>query len=206
MNLAAAAELAELEARVSPMDEQINDITQSMKKLQDAIRAIDEKTKTLFLTALEAVNKELNALFSKVFGGGQASLTLMTDDDLPKSDKWRAGLVLMAQPKGKKNSRLAVLSGGEKTLTALSLIFAIFKQHPAPFCVLDEVDAPLDDANVTGLIRELADDVQFIFISHNKLAMQIADELKGITMPTAGISSLVTVDLQEAQKYLQIND
>ena len=115
----------------------------------------------------------------------------------------------MAQPKGKKNSRLAVLSGGEKTLTALSLIFAIFKQHPAPFCVLDEVDAPLDDANVarfTGLIRELADDVQFIFISHNKLAMQIADELKGITMPTAGISSLVTVDLQEAQKYLEIND
>ncbi|OAU95823.1 chromosome segregation protein SMC [Moraxella catarrhalis] len=209
VNLAAAAELAELEARVSPMDEQINDITQSMKKLQDAIRAIDEKTKTLFLTALEAVNKELNALFSKVFGGGQASLTLMADDDLPKSDKWRAGLVLMAQPKGKKNSRLAVLSGGEKTLTALSLIFAIFKQHPAPFCVLDEVDAPLDDANVarfTGLIRELADDVQFIFISHNKLAMQIADELKGITMPTAGISSLVTVDLQEAQKYLEIND
>ena len=208
VNLAAAAELAELEARVSPMDEQINDITQSMKKLQDAIRAIDEKTKTLFLTALEAVNKELNALFSKVFGGGQASLTLMADDDLPKSDKWRAGLVLMAQPKGKKNSRLAVLSGGEKTLTALSLIFAIFKQHPAPFCVLDEVDAPLDDANVarfTGLIRELADDVQFIFISHNKLAMQIADELKGITMPTAGISSLVTVDLQEAQKYLEIN-
>lgn len=209
VNLAAAAELAELEARVSPMDEQINDITQSMKKLQDAIRAIDEKTKTLFLTALEAVNKELNALFSKVFGGGQASLTLMADDDLPKSDKWRAGLVLMAQPKGKKNSRLAVLSGGEKTLTALSLIFAIFKQHPAPFCVLDEVDAPLDDANVarfTGLIRELADDVQFIFISHNKLAMQIADELKGITMPNAGISSLVTVDLQEAQKYLEIND
>ena len=209
VNLAAAAELAELEARVSPMDEQINDITQSMKKLQDAIRAIDEKTKTLFLTALEAVNKELNALFSKVFGGGQASLTLMANDDLPKSDKWRAGLVLMAQPKGKKNSRLAVLSGGEKTLTALSLIFAIFKQHPAPFCVLDEVDAPLDDANVarfTGLIRELADDVQFIFISHNKLAMQIADELKGITMPTAGISSLVTVDLQEAQKYLEIND
>lgn len=209
VNLAAAAELAELEARVSPMDEQINDITQSMKKLQDAIRAIDEKTKTLFLAALEAVNKELNALFSKVFGGGQASLTLMADDDLPKSDKWRAGLVLMAQPKGKKNSRLAVLSGGEKTLTALSLIFAIFKQHPAPFCVLDEVDAPLDDANVarfTGLIRELADDVQFIFISHNKLAMQIADELKGITMPNAGISSLVTVDLQEAQKYLEIND
>lgn len=206
VNLAAASELAELEARVSPMDEQIADITASMVKLQDAIRAIDEQTKQLFLNALNAVNKELNALFSKVFGGGQASLTLMDDETLPKADKWRAGLVLMAQPKGKKNSRLAVLSGGEKTLTALSLIFAIFKQHPAPFCVLDEVDAPLDDANVarfTGLISELASSVQFIFISHNKLAMQIADELKGITMPTAGISSLVTVDLQEAEQYLQ---
>lgn len=206
VNLAAAQELEELEGRVSPMDAQIADITASMVKLQDAIRAIDDKTKSLFLNTLSVVNKELNALFSKVFGGGQASLSLMDDDGLTKADKWRAGLVLMAQPKGKKNSRLAVLSGGEKTLTALSLIFAIFKQHPAPFCVLDEVDAPLDDANVarfTGLIHELADSVQFIFISHNKLAMQIADELKGITMPTAGISSLVTVDLQQAEKYLE---
>ncbi|MDO4441278.1 MAG: chromosome segregation protein SMC [Moraxella sp.] len=206
VNLAAAEELKELEGRVSPMDSQINDITESMAKLKDAIAAIDEKTKSLFLTALTAVNEELNALFSKVFGGGQASLTLIDDENLPKSDKWRAGLVLMAQPKGKKNSRLAVLSGGEKTLTALSLIFAIFKQHPAPFCVLDEVDAPLDDANVgrfTSLIHELADSVQFIFISHNKLAMQIADELKGITMPTAGISSLVTVNLEEAERYIE---
>ena len=206
VNLAAAQELAELEERVSPMDAQINDITESMAKLKDAISAIDEKTKALFLSALDAVNAELNSLFTKVFGGGQASLTLIDDENLTKSDKWRAGLVLMAQPKGKKNSRLAVLSGGEKTLTALSLIFAIFKQHPAPFCVLDEVDAPLDDANVgrfTSLIHELADSVQFIFISHNKLAMQIADELKGITMPTAGISSLVTVNLEEAEKYIE---
>ena len=111
----------------------------------------------------------------------------------------------MAQPKGKKNSRLALLSGGEKTLTALSLIFAIFQQQPAPFCVLDEVDAPLDDANVarfTRLIQQLAKDVQFIFISHNKLAMQIADELKGVTMPTAGISKLVSVDMTEVEAYL----
>ncbi|MBE9578375.1 MULTISPECIES: AAA family ATPase [Moraxella] len=206
VNLAAAAELAELEERVSPLDEQVADITDSMKKLQDAIRAIDDKTKQLFLGMLKAVNDEMNALFAKVFGGGQASLTLIDDESLPKADKWRAGLVLMAQPKGKKNSRLAVLSGGEKTLTALSLIFAIFKQHPAPFCVLDEVDAPLDDANVgrfTSLIHELSDSVQFIFISHNKLAMQAAHELKGITMPTAGISSLVTVNLEEAEKYLE---
>ncbi|WP_066800625.1 AAA family ATPase [Moraxella oblonga] len=206
VNLAAAAELAELESRVSPMDNQIKDIEGSMDKLKDAISTIDDKTKTLFLDMLNAVNGELNALFSKVFGGGQASLTLMDDETLSKADKWRAGLVLMAQPKGKKNSRLGVLSGGEKTLTALSLIFAIFKQHPAPFCVLDEVDAPLDDANVgrfTSLIHELADSVQFIFISHNKLAMQTAHELKGITMPTAGISSLVTVNLEEAEKYLE---
>mgnify|MGYP002655905683 CR=1 FL=1 len=206
VNLAAAAELAELEERVSPLDEQVADITDSMKKLQDAIRAIDDKTKQLFLGMLKAVNDEMNALFAKVFGGGQASLTLIDDESLPKTDKWRAGLVLMAQPKGKKNSRLAVLSGGEKTLTALSLIFAIFKQHPAPFCVLDEVDAPLDDANVgrfTSLIHELSDSVQFVFISHNKLAMQAAHELKGITMPTAGISSLVTVNLEEAEKYLE---
>ena len=206
VNMAAAAELAELNERLDPMDTQILDIKQSMAKLEDAIKTIDEQTKTLFLDALDAVNAELGTLFTTVFGGGQASLSLIDDDELSKADKWRAGLVLMAQPKGKKNSRLAVLSGGEKTLTALSLIFAIFKQHPAPFCVLDEVDAPLDDANVgrfTSLIGELASSVQFIFISHNKLAMQIAHELKGITMPTAGISSLVSVDLQEAEKYLE---
>lgn len=156
---------------------------------------------------LDAVNQRLNELFVKIFEGGQASLALLDDETLSKIDKWRAGLVLMAQPKGKKNSRLAVLSGGEKTLTALSLVFAIFKQHPAPFCLLDEVDAPLDDANVgrfTSLIHELSADVQFIFISHNKLAMQAADELKGVTMPQAGISQLVTVNLQEAQQYLDV--
>lgn len=206
VNMAAAAELEELEERLSSMNQQINDITESMDKLQDAIKDIDNKTKTLFLHMLSAVNDELNALFIKVFGGGKASLSLLDDPSFGKDDKWRAGLVLMAQPKGKKNSRLAVLSGGEKTLTALSLIFAIFKQHPAPFCVLDEVDAPLDDANVTrftNLIGELSSSVQFIFISHNKLAMQTAHELKGITMPTAGISSLVTVSLEDAQKYLE---
>ena len=143
----------------------------------------------------------LNNLFTQVFGGGKAQLVLADNE----GKGWQAGLELMAQPKGKKNSRLALLSGGEKTLTALSLIFAIFQQQPAPFCVLDEVDAPLDDANVarfTRLIQQLAKDVQFIFISHNKLAMQIADELKGVTMPTAGISKLVSVDMTEVEAYL----
>jgi chromosome segregation protein len=208
VNLAAVAELAEVNERLEPLAQQTADITASMETLSEAIASIDETTKTLFIETLEAVNTELANLFAKVFGGGQASLTLNLEDlpaNTPKSEQWRAGLTLMAQPKGKRNSRLAVLSGGEKTLTALSLIFAIFKQHPAPFCVLDEVDAPLDDANVgrfTSLIHELADDLQFIFISHNKLAMQIADELKGITMPNAGISTLVSVSLNEAVSYI----
>ena len=208
VNLAAVAELAEVNERLQPLAQQTADIAASMQTLTEAIAAIDETTKTLFMQTLDAVNIELANLFAKVFGGGQASLTLNTDDmpvNAPKSEQWRAGLTLMAQPKGKRNSRLAVLSGGEKTLTALSLIFAIFKQHPAPFCVLDEVDAPLDDANVarfTSLIHELADDLQFIFISHNKLTMQIADELKGVTMPSAGISTLVSVSLDEAARYL----
>ncbi len=209
VNLAAVAELAEVNERLEPLAQQTADIAASMQTLTEAIASIDETTKTLFMQTLDAVNNELSNLFAKVFGGGQASLTLNTDEmpaNTPKSEQWRAGLTLMAQPKGKRNSRLAVLSGGEKTLTALSLIFAIFKQHPAPFCVLDEVDAPLDDANVarfTSLIHELADDLQFIFISHNKLTMQIADELKGITMPSAGISTLVSVSLDEAARYVE---
>ncbi|WP_201526428.1 AAA family ATPase [Psychrobacter frigidicola] len=208
VNLAAVAELDAVNERLEPLAQQTEDIANSMDTLQAAIASIDETTKTLFMQTLDAVNIEMADLFGKVFGGGHASLTLSLDDMLvstPKSEQWRAGLTLMAQPKGKRNSRLAVLSGGEKTLTALSLIFAIFKQHPAPFCVLDEVDAPLDDANVarfTSLIQELADDLQFIFISHNKLAMQIADELKGITMPSAGISALVSVSLEEAVRYI----
>ncbi|WP_201597051.1 AAA family ATPase [Psychrobacter fulvigenes] len=209
VNLAAVAELAEVNERLEPLAQQTSDIAASMETLTEAIASIDETTKTLFMQTLDAVNNELANLFAKVFGGGQASLTLNTDDmpaHAPKSEQWRAGLTLMAQPKGKRNSRLAVLSGGEKTLTALSLIFAIFKQHPAPFCVLDEVDAPLDDANVarfTSLIHELADDLQFIFISHNKLTTQIADELKGVTMPSAGISTLVSVSLDEAASYVE---
>lgn len=201
VNYSAVAELNEVNARLEPLAEQINDLTASIAKLQQAIKQIDTQTKQLFMDMLSQVNVELNNLFTQVFGGGQAQLVLSDEG----GNGWQSGLELMAQPKGKKNSRLALLSGGEKTLTALSLIFAIFKQQPAPFCVLDEVDAPLDDANVerfTRLIEELAKDVQFIFISHNKLAMQIADELKGVTMPTAGVSKLVSVDMSEVADYL----
>lgn len=205
VNLSAKQELDELNERLLPMDNQMLDVKSSIDKLNSAISEIDKKTKTLFLASLNAVNQAMNTLFVKIFGGGQASLQLIDDDNLKPADKWQAGLVLMAQPLGKKNSRLAVLSGGEKTLTALSLIFAIFKQNPAPFCVLDEVDAPLDDANVarfTGLIDEMRQTVQFIFISHNKLAMQSAGELKGVTMPNAGVSTLVSVDIEQASSML----
>lgn len=205
VNHAAAAELADIEARLSPLDAQIIDLTASIEQLTHAMRQIDNQTKQRFLATLRDVNTALQRLFAEVFDGGHAELVLDANSD-PNTDKnWQAGLTLMAQPKGKKNSRLALLSGGEKTLTALSLIFAIFEQQPAPFCVLDEVDAPLDDANVerfTRLIAQMAQGVQFIFISHNKLAMQAADELKGVTMPTAGISTLVDVDLTEAERYL----
>ena len=207
VNHAAVAELSEVNSRLAPLAEQISDLTASIDKLQLAIQQIDSQTKQLFMDMLTQVNIELNKLFTQVFGGGQAKLVLSdhTNDKDGSGKGWQSGLELMAQPKGKKNSRLALLSGGEKTLTALSLIFAIFKQQPAPFCVLDEVDAPLDDANVarfTRLIEQLAKDVQFVFISHNKLAMQIADELKGVTMPTAGVSKLVSVDMTEVEAYL----
>lgn len=202
VNYSAMAELEEVNQRLIPLAEQISDLTASGDKLLQAIQQIDSQTKQLFMDMLNEVNIELNHLFTQVFGGGQAQLVLSQDGE----KGWQSGLELMAQPKGKKNSRLALLSGGEKTLTALSLVFAIFKQQPAPFCVLDEVDAPLDDANVerfTHLIHELAKDVQFIFISHNKLAMQIADELKGVTMPTPGVSKLVSVDMSEVGQYLE---
>ena len=207
VNHAAVAELSEVNSRLAPLAEQISDLTASIEKLQLAIQQIDSQTKQLFMEMLTQVNIELNKLFTQVFGGGQAQLVLSdhTHDKDGSGKGWQSGLELMAQPKGKKNSRLALLSGGEKTLTALSLIFAIFKQQPAPFCVLDEVDAPLDDANVarfTRLIEQLAKDVQFVFISHNKLAMQIADELKGVTMPMAGVSKLVSVDMTEVEAYL----
>lgn len=204
VNHTAIIELEEIHTRLQPLTEQIFDLTESIEKLIQAIRQIDNQTKQLFMKMLNEVNNELNRLFVQVFGGGKAQLVLVENDK--QTTDWQAGLELMAQPKGKKNSRLAVLSGGEKTLTALSLVFAIFKQQPAPFCVLDEVDAPLDDANVerfTHLISELAKEVQFIFISHNKLSMQVADELKGVTMPTVGVSKLVSVDLHEANTYLE---
>lgn len=190
VNLAAVDELAELQARHQPLLHQIIDLQHGIEQLRQAIADMDAETRQLFVQTFEAINHQLAELFPKIFGGGEAALVLESD--------WQSGVRLMARPPGKRISTLAQLSGGEKALTALALIFAIFRLNPAPFCVLDEVDAPLDDANVRrfcNLVTELSQQVQFIYITHNKIAMQMATDLMGITMPQAGTSRLVAVRL-----------
>ena len=194
LNLAAPAELAEVTARFDELKHQMKDLNLTIQQLDDAMQTIDRETRSLFMATFDQVNGELQQLFPKVFGGGEAKLML--------EDGWQSGVRFMAQPPGKRNSSIALLSGGEKALTALSLVFAIFKLNPAPFCLLDEVDAPLDDANVARfcrLVTDLSTSVQFIYITHNKLAMMMAGELMGVTMPEAGISKLVAVNLDEAE-------
>lgn len=194
LNLAAPAELAEVTERFDELKHQMDDLNQTLVQLDDAMQTIDRETRSLFMATFDQVNGELQQLFPKVFGGGEARLML--------EDGWQSGVRFMAQPPGKRNSSIALLSGGEKALTALSLVFAIFKLNPAPFCLLDEVDAPLDDANVARfcrLVKDLSTSVQFIYITHNKLAMMMAGELMGVTMPEAGISKLVAVNLDEAE-------
>ncbi|MBP6113986.1 MAG: chromosome segregation protein SMC [Acinetobacter sp.] len=196
VNLAASEEYEEVSKRFEELSHQIEDLEKTVEQLKDAMKSIDQETKKLFMTTFDQVNKELAELFPKVFNGGEASLSL--------EDDWQSGVKLMARPPGKRNSSLALLSGGEKALTALALVFAIFRLNPAPFCVLDEVDAPLDDANVgrfCNLVKELSDQVQFIYITHNKVAMTMATDLLGVTMPEPGTSKLVTVNLEDAKEY-----
>ena len=196
VNLAASEEYEEVSTRYAELSHQIEDLNKTVDQLQAAMKSIDQETRKLFITTFDQVNAELQNLFPKVFDGGEASLSL--------EDDWQSGVKLMARPPGKKNSSLALLSGGEKALTALALVFAIFRLNPAPFCVLDEVDAPLDDANVgrfCNLVKELSEQVQFIYITHNKLAMTMATDLLGVTMPEPGTSKLVTVNLEEAAEY-----
>ncbi|WP_133406391.1 chromosome segregation protein SMC [Parashewanella tropica] len=195
INLAAIEEYEQQKERKVYLDAQNEDLTQALESLESAIRKIDRETRTRFKTTFEKVNDDLQMLFPKVFGGGSAYLAL-TDDDLLET-----GVTIMARPPGKKNSSIHLLSGGEKALTALSLVFAIFRLNPAPFCMLDEVDAPLDDANVERfcrLLQEMAQTVQFIFISHNKITMEMAEQLIGVTMHEAGVSRIVAVDIDEA--------
>ncbi|WP_168383376.1 chromosome segregation protein SMC [Acinetobacter indicus] len=196
VNLAASEEYEEVSARYAELSHQIEDLEKTVAQLQAAMKSIDQETRKLFMSTFDQINTELQALFPKVFNGGEASLSL--------EDDWQSGVKLMARPPGKRNSSLALLSGGEKALTALALVFAIFRLNPAPFCVLDEVDAPLDDANVgrfCNLVQELSEQVQFIYITHNKLAMTMATDLLGVTMPEPGTSKLVSVNLEDATEY-----
>ena len=200
VNLAAVEEYETQSQRKSHLDTQHNDLTEALETLQSAIRKIDKETRTRFSTTFEQVNEDLKTLFPKVFGGGSAYLAL-TDDDLLET-----GVTIMARPPGKKNSTIHLLSGGEKALTALSLVFAIFRLNPAPFCLLDEVDAPLDDANVgrfCNLVSEMSQTVQFIYITHNKIAMEMASHLTGVTMAEPGVSRMVAVDVDEAVAFAE---
>ena len=200
VNLAAVDEFKVQAERKAHLDAQNADLTEALETLQSAIRKIDKETRTRFSLTYEQVNNDLKALFPKVFGGGSAYLAL-TDDDLLET-----GVTIMARPPGKKNSTIHLLSGGEKALTALSLVFAIFRLNPAPFCLLDEVDAPLDDANVgrfCKLVSEMSETVQFIYITHNKIAMEMASHLTGVTMAEPGVSRMVAVDVDEAVTLAQ---
>ncbi|MCL1090448.1 chromosome segregation protein SMC [Shewanella profunda] len=195
INLAAIEEFEQQSERKSYLDHQDDDLNKGLATLEEAIRKIDKETRTRFKATFDSVNEDLGRLFPKVFGGGRAYLAL-TEDDLLET-----GVTIMAQPPGKKNSTIHLLSGGEKALTALSLVFAIFRLNPAPFCMLDEVDAPLDDANVERfcrLLKEMSQSVQFIYISHNKITMEMADQLIGVTMYEPGVSRIVAVDIEQA--------
>jgi len=195
INLAAPEEIEEESKRKEELDEQYHDLTEALEKLTGAIKKIDQETKTIFKESFDSVNSKLKEMFPKLFGGGVAELTLTEEDAL------NAGVILMARPPGKKNSSISQLSGGEKALTALALVFAIFDLNPAPFCLLDEVDAPLDDLNTLrfiNMVEEMSKTVQFIFITHNKVSMERSDYLMGVTMQEAGVSRMVSVDVNQA--------
>jgi chromosome segregation protein len=195
VNLAALDELTASRERKNYLDAQYLDLQTAIETLEDAIRKIDRETRDLLQTTFNEVNGHFGELFPKLFGGGEARL-IMTGDEILD-----AGVQVMAQPPGKRNTSIHLLSGGEKALTATALVFALFKLNPAPFCLLDEVDAPLDDANTeryTNLVSSMADHTQFLFISHNKIAMQMARQLVGVTMQEQGVSRIVAVDIESA--------
>ncbi|MDB9769665.1 AAA family ATPase [Gammaproteobacteria bacterium] len=197
INLAAPDEIAEESQRMDELDAQLEDLNEALEKLQGAIKKIDTESKLKFDESFNAVNSKIQEIFPKLFGGGKASLELLEGDSL------NSGITLTAQPPGKKNATISQLSGGEKAMTALSLVFALFELNPAPFCLLDEVDAPLDDLNATrfvAMVEEMSDRVQFIFITHNKISMEKSDHLMGVTMQEAGVSRVVSVDVKEALK------
>ena len=195
VNLAALEELAAASERKLFLDAQTADLTEAMTTLEDAIRKIDGETRQLLSGTFDAVNQHFGRMFPELFGGGNARL-IVTGDEILDS-----GVQVMAQPPGKKNQTIHLLSGGEKALTAIALVFAIFQLNPAPFCLLDEVDAPLDDANTeryARLVTSMSKETQFLFISHNKIAMEMARQLIGVTMQEQGVSRIVAVDMESA--------
>jgi chromosome segregation protein len=195
VNLAALEELTTARERKSFLDAQSADLTEAMNTLEDAIRKIDGETRELLAGTFKVVNEHFGRMFPELFGGGNARL-VMTGDEILDS-----GVQVLAQPPGKKNQTIHLLSGGEKALTAIALVFAIFQLNPAPFCLLDEVDAPLDDANTeryARLVTSMSRETQFLFISHNKIAMEMAEQLIGVTMQEQGVSRIVAVDMESA--------
>ena len=195
INLAAIEEYEQQSERKEYLDAQHADLTEALATLEAAIAKIDRETRTRFKETYDKVNAGLKRLFPRLFGGGHAYLELTGDELLD------TGVTVMARPPGKRNSTIHLLSGGEKALTAVALVFAIFELNPAPFCMLDEVDAPLDDANVgrfCDMVKEMSDRTQFIFITHNKITMEIAEHLIGVTMHEPGVSRMVAVDIDEA--------
>jgi len=197
VNLAAIEEFEEEQKRKEYLDAQNDDLCQALATLEEAIAKIDRKTRTRFKDTFERVNKGVQELFPRLFGGGHAYLELTGEDLLT------AGVGLMARPPGKRVTNIHLLSGGEKALTAVAFVFAIFQLNPAPFCLLDEVDAPLDDANVarfSAMVKELSESVQFIFVTHNKITMEMAHQMSGVTMREPGVSRLVQVDIDEAAR------
>ena len=195
INLAAIDEYQKQSERKVYLDKQNEDLERALATLQNAIRKIDKETRTRFKETFDKINGGLQSLFPRIFGGGHAYLD-MTGEDLLDT-----GVAIMARPPGKRNSTIHLLSGGEKAMTAIALVFSIFHLNPSPFCMLDEVDAPLDDANVgryAKLVAEMSTNVQFIFITHNKITMEVANQLLGVTMHEAGVSRIVAVDIDEA--------
>ncbi|MGD8785170.1 MAG: chromosome segregation protein SMC, partial [Thioalkalispiraceae bacterium] len=201
INLAAIDEFKQQSERKTYLDAQHEDLVSALKTLEDAIAKIDLETKTRFQETFEKVNNGFQDLFPRLFGGGKAYLEMTSENIL------ETGITVMARPPGKRNSTIHLLSGGEKALTAVALVFSIFELNPAPFCMLDEVDAPLDDANVgryCDMLQHMSDRIQFIFITHNKITMEIADHLTGVTMHEPGVSRLVAVDVDEAVKLAAV--
>jgi chromosome segregation protein len=200
VNLAAIDELASEQTRKHYIDSQCRDLNEASKTLEDAIHKIDRETRSRLQHTFDEANKHFNELFTTLFGGGQARLELLGDEILD------TGVQVFAQPPGKKNSTIHLLSGGEKALTALALVFALFRLNPAPFCLMDEVDAPLDDSNTErfcAMVKKMSERTQFLYVSHNKITMEMAQQLIGVTMQESGVSRIVDVDMDAAVKMVE---